>query len=197
VTGDDFFAVVARQRACRAFDPERDVGDELVARVLDAARFAPSSENTQPWVFVVIRDDGRRRRLTDLMARLWALATETALPDDLHDDVSTGFAGGFATAPVWIVVGADVERAESGEQASSIYPAVQNLLLAATALGLGSAMTTIATYDPAEVRAIAGLPDSIRPYALVPLGWPERPLGPPRRRPVTEIAHRDSFGSAW
>ena len=99
--------------------------------------------------------------------------------------------------PVWIVVGADDERAGRGEQASSIFPAVQNLLLAATALGLGSAMTTLATYDPAEVRAIAGLPDHVRPSPWSPSAGPPKPLGPPKRRPVSEIAHRDTYGTAW
>ena len=193
----DFFQVVARQRACRSFDPDREVGDDLVERVLDAARFAPSSENTQPWVFVVIRDPDGRRRLTDLMARLWTTATGAPLPDHLEADVDGGMRGGFATAPVWIVAGGDDDRAGRGEQASSMYPAVQNLLLAATALGLGSAMTTLATYDPAEVRSIAGLPDHVRPYALIPLGWPAKPLGPPKRRPVSDIAHRDTYGSGW
>ncbi len=58
-------------------------------------------------------------------------------------------------------------------------------------------MTTIAAYDPAEVRAIARLPEHVRPYAMIPLGWPAKPLGPPRRRPVTEIAHREAFGTPW
>ena len=194
---DGFFEVVARQRACRAFDPDREVGDDLVERVLDAARFAPSAENTQPWVFIVVHDAERRARLTDLMARLWAAAPDRGMDEALHADVGAAFGGGFATAPVWIVVGADDERAPRPEQSSSIYPAVQNLLLAATALGLGSAMTTIASYDPAEVRAIAGLPESVRPYAMVPLGWPAKPHGPPRRRPVAEIAHREAFGESW
>lgn len=131
------------------------------------------------------------------MARLWTTATGAALPEHLQADVDGGMNGGFATAPVWIVVGADDELAGRGEQASSVYPAAQNLLLAATALGLGSAMTTLGTYDPAEVRSIAGLPDRVRPYALVPLGWPARPLGPPKRRPVSDVAHRDTYGAGW
>jgi nitroreductase len=173
------------------------VGDDLVEQVLDAARFAPSSENTQPWVFVVVREAERRARLTDLMDRLWSSVTESDLAPRLQADVAAGFGGGFATAPVWIVIGADDQQAERREQASSIFPAVQNLLLAATALGLGSAMTTIAAYDPAEVRAIVELPESVRPYAMIPLGWPARPMGPPRRRPVAEIAHRDTYGTVW
>jgi nitroreductase len=173
------------------------VGDDLVGRVLDAARFAPSSENTQPWVFVVIRDADRRARLVDLMATLYASSTPADMAPHVVADVEAGFRAGFATAPIWVVAGADDERAERGEQASSIFPAVQNLLLAATALGLGSAMTTIASYAPKQVAEIAGLPRHVRPYAMLPLGWPARPLGPPRRRPVSEIAHRDTYGTPW
>ncbi len=145
----------------------------------------------------MIRDPDRRARLTDLMARLYLSAMPADMAPHVVADVDRGFGGGFATAPVWIVAAGDDDRAERGEQKSSVFPAVQNLLLAATALGLGSAMTTIASYDPAEVRAITGLPDTIRPYAMIPLGWPAKPLGPPQRRPVFEIAHRDTYGSGW
>jgi nitroreductase len=165
--------------------------------VLDAARFAPSAENTQPWVFVVVRDADRRAALTGLMERLWAAAPDRGLPSPLHDDVDAGFHGGFASAPVLVVVGGDEDRAARPVLASSVYPAVQNLLLAATALGLGSAMTTIATADPGEVRAAVAFPDHIRPLAVVPLGWPARPLGPPRRRPLTDVADREAFGQGW
>lgn len=192
-----FFEVVGRQRAHRAFDPDRDVPDELVERLLDAARFAPSAENAQPWVFVVIRDPIARVVLTDQMARLWAAAPDRGLPEDLHRDVDHGFREGFATAPVWIVVGGDESRTERWVLSSSVYPAVQNLLLAATALGLGSALTTIAANIPDQVRELTDLPEHVRPMALIPLGWPATPLGPPRRRPVTEIAHRDRYGRPW
>jgi nitroreductase len=194
---DGFFAVVGRQRACRNFDADCEVGDDLIEQLLDAARFAPSSENTQPWVFVVVRDPDRQAGLTALMERLWASAPDRGLDDALHADVDAGFRGGFATAPVWIVIGGDETRAHPSALPASVYPAVQNLLLAATALGLGSAMTTIATADPTEVRALTGLSASVCPLAMVPLGWPAKPLGPPRRRPVGEIAHRDTYGSGW
>ena len=80
---------------------------------------------------------------------------------------------------------------------SSVYPATQNLLLAATALGLGSAMTTLATLFADELRGLLGLPSSVRPMAVVPIGWPARPLGPPRRLPLEERAHRDRYGDPW
>jgi len=166
--------------------------------VLDAARFAPSAENTQPWVFVVVRSAERRAALAALMETLWSMAPDRGLDADLQQDTDAGFRGGFATAPVWVVVGGDTTAvADTTSLAASVYPAVQNLLLAATAVGLGSAMTTIATYAPDQVRELAGLPEAVRPMALIPLGWPARPLGPPRRRPVPEIAHRETYGSPW
>ena len=74
---------------------------------------------------------------------------------------------------------------------------MQNLLLAATALGLGSALTTITTGYRAEMQAILGLPEHVRPIAVVPLGHPARALGPPRRAPFAEHTHRERYGRRW
>lgn len=78
--------------------------------------------------------------------------------------------------------------------ASSVFPAAQNLLLAAAALGYGSSMTTLAAQVPDRLAQLVGLPDGVRPFAVVPIGRAASRLGPPRRRPVREIAHRDAFG---
>ena len=97
-----------------------------------------------------------------------------------------------------IVVCADLERGLEATVASSIFPAVQNLLLAATALGLGSALTTITTgVRGASCRRSSALPDHVVPVAVVPLGRPARPLGPPRREPFAEHTHRERYGNAW
>jgi nitroreductase len=80
---------------------------------------------------------------------------------------------------------------------ASIFPAVQNLLLAATALGLGSALTTLPVAFGDELRASLTLPTAVHPLAVVPLGWPAHPLRPPRRRPVSEKAHREHYGAGW
>ncbi|MHB8594872.1 MAG: nitroreductase family protein, partial [Acidimicrobiales bacterium] len=69
--------------------------------------------------------------------------------------------------------------------------------LAATAVGLGSALTTLPLLFGADLSQLLGLPDEIRPMAVVPLGWPERPLGLSRRTPVAQKAHRDSYGTGW
>ena len=81
--------------------------------------------------------------------------------------------------------------------AASVYPAVQNLLLAASALDYGSTMTTLATLAPNELAAIVGLPEGVTAVAVVPIGRRAQPAGPPRRRPVDEIAHRNRFGAAF
>jgi nitroreductase len=196
----DFFAVVHRQRACRAFSAE-PVDDAFVARVLDAATFAPSAENRQPWEFVVVRDAQARAALGELTARAWEAGgrefARARLDDKLMADVDAGATGGLAAAPVMIVVCADTERGLVATVPSSIFPAVQNLLLAATALGLGSALTTITTAFAPELRVLLGLPEHLVPVAIVPLGWPARALGPPRRDPFAPHTHRERYGTGW
>ncbi len=194
-------ALFARQRACRSFRPD-DVADESIEAVLEAATRAPSAQNLQPWVFVVVRDPEVRAAVWEVGLRLWDAggreASAAVDPPALHADVDAALAdGGFALAPVTIVVGADADRCPPGSVESSIWPAVQNLLLAATALGLGSALTTIATFFADDLRAVVGLPGHITPVAVVPLGHPTRSLGANRREPVADHTHRDRYGRAW
>ncbi len=197
--GHAFFELVARQRACRAFTDE-PVHDDDLAQVLRAATFAPSAENRQPWEFVVVRDAGTRTAIAKLMQRAWEeygrAFSESRTSRALFADVDRGMTGGFATAPVFVVVAADTERTLEVTVPSSIFPAVQNLLLAASALGLGGALTTIATMA-SELQPLLGLPDHVRPVAVVPLGHPARPLAPPRRDPFDAHTHRERYGTPW
>ncbi|MFO7591965.1 MAG: nitroreductase family protein [Acidimicrobiia bacterium] len=197
----DLFSVVHRQRACRAFS-EREVDDADLARILDAATFAPSAENRQPWEFVVVRDDELRGQVHELTVRAWEAGgrafAASRLEPALLEEVDAGITGGgYRGAPVLVVVAADTTRCLEATIASSIYPATQNLLLAATALGIGSAFTTITTAFSDELRALLGLPDHVLPQVVVPLGYPAKPLGPPRREPFADHTHRDHYGSAW
>src|SRR5947207_9545622 len=109
MTDPSFFDIVLRQRACRDFT-DAPVPDADVERMLEAATHAPSGENTQPWVFVVVREDETRARLVELTQRVWAMARDDAmarLDSKLAADVDGGFQSGFGGAPVMIVVGAD------------------------------------------------------------------------------------------
>ncbi len=194
-----FFDVVLRQRACRLFaDDPVPMAD--VERILTAATHAPSAENMQPWVFVVVTDAATREAIGALARELWGGgARDYAAPhldDRLLDQIDRSIAQGFGGAPVLVVVGADHDcGVHPAALPASIYPCVQNLLLAAAALGYGSALTTLTTLVGDRLRALLDLPATIEPTAIVPLGRPARPLGPPRRRPITDLAHLNRYGN--
>jgi nitroreductase len=200
MTDASFFGVVGSQRAYRAFT-EEEVSDDLVAQVLAAATFAPSAENKQPWEFVVVRDAELRAQIGDLTRRMWEMAgrehSRGRITAAMLADVERGAMGGVSAAPVLVVVAADTERGLAVTVPSSVFPAIQNLLLAATALGLGSALTTITTLLADELSALLELPEHVVPVAVIPLGHPAKKLGPPRRDPFAQHAHRDRYGTPW
>jgi nitroreductase len=196
----DFFEVVHSQRAARTFLPD-DVDDATVARILTAATHAPSAENSQPFVFVVVRDAAERAAIGALTERLWeggakALEEQRLSPAFLRD-VHDGATGGVAAAPVLVAVCGDTRLTYPQALDASVFPAVQNLLLAAHALGLGSTLTTLPVLGGDELSALLGLPPEIVPVAVIPLGFLPKPLGPPRRRPLTEKAHLNRYGTPF
>ncbi|MDQ6697740.1 MAG: nitroreductase family protein [Actinomycetota bacterium] len=196
----DFFDVVLSQRACRSFT-DRPVPDDVIERVLTAATHAPSAENIQPWALIVVRAPELRSRIGELTRHAWQEGgrqfSADRLTPSMLEDVDRGALGGVSAAPVLIVVCGDTSRCVPAVLEASIWPAVQNLLLAATASGLGSALTTLATRFGAELRGVLGLPEHVRAMAVIPLGHPAKELGPPKRLPLSERAHRDHYGTAW
>jgi nitroreductase len=196
----DFFEVAHAQRACRSFSSD-PLDDATVERVLEAATRAPSAENRQPWVFVVVRDPERRAVIGELTRKAWECGgrshSEGRLSASLLADVDRGAKGEVASAPVMVVVGGDTSLVDRRVLEASVFPAIQNLLLAAGALGLGSALTTLPLVFGDEVAELVGFPFEVRPLAVIPLGWPARPLGPPRRAPLSEKAHRETYGTPW
>jgi nitroreductase len=197
----DLFHVVLTQRACRHFLDE-PVPNTDIERILTAATHAPSAENTQPWVFVVVRTAEKREAISELARTLWSRGARTYAEKHIGEAMLTSIdesvAYGFGSAPVLVVVGADLG---SGVHASmlgaSVFPAVQNMLLAATALGYGSALTTLTTLVADQLRAIIELPEHVQPLAVVPIGIPAKPLGPPQREPFTTKTYRDRYGTPW
>lgn len=196
----DFFDVVLSQRAARAFGPE-DVDDETVTRILTAATHAPTAENSQPFVFVVVRDAALRALIGDITARVWqggAKELETGrISDRFLVEVDRGAMGGVAAAPVLVVICGDTRLTFPQAMEASVFPAVQNLLLAAHALGLGSTLTTLPVMGGEELTSALNLPPEVIPMAVVPLGHLPKPLGPPSRQPVTEKAHLDRYGTPF
>jgi nitroreductase len=196
----DFFDVVHTQRAARTFLPD-DIDDETVGRILTAATHAPSAENSQPYVFVVVRDPVMRATIGEMTARLWSGGArayeEQRLSPSFLADVDRGAMGGIAAAPVLVVVCGDTRLTLEAALPSSIFPAVQNLLLAAHALGLGSTLTTLPVAAGGELSTLLELPSEVVPLAVVPLGHLPKPLGPPQRQPISEKAHRDRYGTPF
>ncbi len=190
------------QRACREYAAAEPVPDEDLATMLRAATHAPSAENAQPWVFVVVRAAATRAAIDELSREVWAGGgrghAERTLAPAFLEQVDRFWREGYGGAPVLVVVAGDGRGGSRASLlASSVFPATQNLLLAAAALGYGSSMTTLAAVAADQLAAILDLPEGVRPFAVVPIGRPARRLGPPRRRPVADVAHRDRFGTPF
>jgi nitroreductase len=184
----DVFRLFRYQRAIRTFTAE-DVPDDLIHLVLTAAIHGPSGSNTQPCHFIVVRDPAVKQALS-------------AVYEEARTAGPTPSAGGLrqplAAAPVLIV--ACVNTPASGragfQTGASIYPSVQNLLLAARALGLGSCLTTLHRRRKARIHEILGIPDHIETAAIIPLGWPDRDYGPTRRPPLAQFVMYDRWAGS-
>lgn len=198
------------QRAIRRLKTD-PVDDALVLRLLDLAIRAPSGSNAQNWQFVVVRDAGVKRRLGRLNRMAWTLygglSRRLARGDDKMlriIDAVEWQADHFEEIPVIVVACLRGQRLPfpvpmpAMAQTSyygSIYPAVQNLLLAARSAGLGAALITLPLWSHFLARRALGLPWNVSPCAVVPMGWPRGRYGPTTRRPVGELVHLDRFGN--
>lgn len=187
---EELEALFASQRAIRKFDG-RPVDDSLIEQILSMATRAPSARNVQPWRFVVIRERETKQKLGKLFDELGAMAYGSNAPERTP----------WEDVPVIVAVCSEYAfgQRESGLAAlgASIYPAVQNLLLAAHALGLGTVLTTRWKAREAEVRPLIGLPESMAVHAIIPMGWPDRKYERNHRRPVAEVTYRERFGTPW
>lgn len=219
MSGCDLFEALHTQRSVRRFrsDP---VPDTVLRQVLEAATRAPSARNAQPWFFVAVRDRELRQTLATLYLSAWRLAQSYAAAHDADADIKEqpGYArmmqsvDELAThldsAPVLVLACLDTTqlgpladgagRIVAPQSAyASIFPAVQNLMLAARGLGLGSTLTTLHQIVEAEMRAAIGIPSHVHIAALVPLGYPQRPFRTNTRKPVEAVAFLDRWGAKF
>jgi nitroreductase len=220
----ELFEAIYSARALRKFRPD-PVPDELISKILDAAIQAPSGGNRQQWLFVVVKDLEQRRRLAaiykkaaEVVAAFYAVRSRPAHVDQAA--YRRMLASGsylyqhMDEAPVllvpcirpetlkWPPLAEHVDQAAVATQidrtkCASIYPAVQNVILACRALGLGTVITTNHLIYENEVREVLKLPSDIQTHALMPIGYPLGKFGPMKRRPLGEVAMLDRFGSAW
>ena len=197
---------MSTQRAIRRLKPD-PVDDELVLRLIELALKAPTGSNAQNWEFVVVRDREVKRKLGKLNRGAWnlygGLGRRIARGDPKMlriIDAVQWQAEHFEEIPVLVVACLRGPRLYFPPVAAtsyygSIYPSVQNLLLAARAAGLGAALITLPLWSNFLARRALGLPWSIAPCAVVPLGWPKGRYGPTTRRAVGEVAHLDRYGN--
>jgi nitroreductase len=202
----ELFEAMSTQRSMRRLKPD-PVPDAVIRQILDLAICAPSGGNRQGWSFVIVRDAARRARLGDLYLESWGellkvpyyAAASQAPPDSPAGRMLASarhLAEHLGEAPVLVLacIALDPGASPTVTTGASIYPAVQNLMLAARALGVGSCLTTIHKYRDAQVKALLGIPADVETAALIPLGYPLGKFGRPPRRPVTEVAHWDGWG---
>ncbi len=222
------FEAMYSARALRRFKPD-PVPDEVISKILDAAIRAPTASNYQNWVFIVVKDPQRRRRV----AQVYRKVGDGIRPVIANLFQSTQGAGQMAEAqrrklgnsvlylfenlhvpPVLLVAclkptppyweGAKVSgnvlegmKTMARFESSSIYPAVQNIILACRAYGLGTVLTTLHAVFEDEVKAALDIPKEVDTWALLPIGYPIDKFGPVKRKPISEVAFADRWGNPW
>jgi nitroreductase len=193
----DVFEAIATTRAMRRLDPDKPVSDADILTIVEAATKAPTGGNSQPVRWMVVRDADKRRQLGEIYKEAWqpvhqyyAAQTEGS-PGTARMLRSADHLGDhMGEAPVIII---PCSRGAVGQAESSVFPGVQNLFLAARALGLGTTLTTVHRLKEAEVRAVLGIPDDVTTWAMIPVGYPTGRWGEATRRPVAEVTYWDTW----
>ncbi len=171
------------------------IPDADLDTILEAATQAPNGGNLQPWHFLVVRDADLRRRFAPLYHEAWwAKRRDSGYtgPDDLPDAYRPAMrlADEIGDAPVLVLVCA---MAKGFGAAGSVIPAVQNLLLAGRALGIGGTITTLHPTVEERVHALFAIPSSAQIVYCIPLGYPRGRFGPVTRKPVTAVSSFDRW----
>lgn len=216
----DLLDAMRTNGAVRAFTDER-VDDDAIARILDSARFAPSGGNAQGWRVAVVRDPEIRRAVRDQVVPVWRqyvaqnqagerpfvvtreTSVDLAAAADDPDLPVPDFVGRLDEVPVMLVIAVDLGAVAMMDKdltsrpaivgGASIYPFVQNVLLAARTEGLGGVLTTFLARREPEIAGVLGLPDGWALCAVVALGVPEHQATKLTRRPVESFTTIDRF----
>ena len=196
------------QRAVRKVLPD-PVDDDIVLRCIELGLKAPTGSNGQNWQFVVVKDREILATFAHRYRQAWRLyggLGERVVRDDPAMQRVLGAVAWqvehFEETPVVVVPClegvqrfAAVPALAASSHYGSIYPSVQNLLLAARAMGLGASLITLPLWSVTLSRRTLGLPMTVQPVCMVPLGWPRGRYGPTTRKPVGDVVHLDRFGT--
>jgi nitroreductase len=208
------FEVMFSTRSMRYLKSD-PVPDDVLYKILDAGIRAPSGGNNQHWRFVVVKDPQIKQQVQQVYLKGWSavqsMYQSRKPPAHLGEqklrailDAASHLAEHLAEVPVLLFaclkerpMPPDLAAKLSRLSGSSIYPAVQNILLTCRALGLGATLTTVASLHEEELRAILKLPEDITTYALLPIGYPRGKFGPVTRMSVEEVTCVDQWGTAF
>lgn len=211
----DLYDAMSTLRAVRRLKPD-PIPDDVLGRVLQAAAWAPTGGNAQPWRVVVVRDPAKQAKIQEWYLEEWDryvggyrtrrsdAVDETQQKSERMLDAGDYLAAHWHEAPVTLVfcfnpramaiTDADLDR-PSVVGGASVYTAVQNALLAARSEGLGCVLTTLLCFKEAEVKTLLGIPEGWYTAAHIPLGYPIRTgHGPIARMPIGELSYTDAWG---
>lgn len=187
-------------RAIRRLKPD-PVPPELIRKVCEAGTFAPSGGNRQPWFFVAVTDADRRAYVADLYRDRFSVYIQPALkaaespdyPEAKRRNMKAAvyLAEHLHEAPVHLFVAGWTRRGQPQTQA--LFPAIQNILLACRAVGLGASLTTAHLAHADKIDRFLGLSEKTPTCALIPIGWPKGKYGRPTRRSVDECLFFEQY----
>jgi len=211
----DMYEGILTTRAIRRFTDEPVTDDEVMACIRAAVQ-GPSGGNLQPWQFLVVTEPETKKALGDIYRRSYnryeAALLPLVPPFKREEDqaswertiaASRYLANRLGEAPILVLalmptisgtLTDDDGELDVGTPYASVYPAVQNLMLAARSLGIGSTLTTVYRIRQDEVRELLAIPHDFEVVALVPLGRPAGKFGAARRRPPERVTHWNRFG---
>ncbi len=209
---NDFFEVVRRRRSIRKFRPD-PIPDEYIEKILEAGRWACSGANAQPWEFIVVKDKETKDKIVEFYAihrkQVWDIE-KTRIKELRHNaytDAPHG-APNFNEAPVLIVLCGDPRTAQASVLITHFLPneggpmahllknmgnVTQIMLLAATALGLGSRWVSVNVTTEARLKVLLDVPEELTIPTIVPIGYPAYEPVPPYRRDLKEIIHFEKY----
>ncbi|HNO65256.1 MAG TPA: nitroreductase family protein [Tepidiformaceae bacterium] len=199
-----FFEVIGTQRAMRRLKTD-PVPESYIKKILWAATRAPSGGNRQGWRWLVVTDPAAKKQIQGWYHELWSrvvasgygagtgLPEEERLSNERVMKSATYLAEHMHEAPV-LIFACTLTGNGDITAGSSIYPAVQNLMIAARALGLGTALTTVHRGHQDDIRKLLGIPESVETAALIPVGWPKGKFGTGFRKPVEDVTYWERWG---
>ncbi|MBS7624377.1 nitroreductase family protein [Candidatus Bathyarchaeota archaeon] len=199
--------IIKGRRSIRKYLPNA-VPKNALLRIIEAARWAPSAHNAQPWRFTIITDLKIKKRLAEEMASDWLRDLEKdGVPTEVSKKLAEESIRRFTESPAIIVAAIDMRemhkypdrrrrRFEHLMATQSLAAAIQNILLAAYAEGLGTCWFCAPLFCQETVKKVLGMPRDVEPQALITVGYPAEKPEPPPRKPLKDIVFLNYWGAS-